>query len=168
MSFNHTVNRAYQGTTAARGRPRDFYVVSHEMPLESTCRRRLTHMIGVKNGVVNKAALLLLSWLTVSCANWGAREWVGSDVAGFGSGAATSIEWSSLPVVITCIDGKAVGTGYKQAMLSPGRHVIEYAYYTAEFGRNPQGTVEIDLVRNNIFIRSLGPEFSWHITPSGK
>lgn len=54
-------------------------------------------------------------------------------------------DWSTLPDVITSIDGTPVGRGFKKATLSPGKHRFEYAAYPAEFGAHPNGVVEIDL-----------------------
>lgn len=95
--------------------------------------------------------LILLLPLTVSCSHyspifWGWGEWAGADVAGLEDAATATFDWYRLPGVITMIDGNGVGDGYKQAKLSPGKHRIEYAYYTAEFGANIKGLLEPDLV----------------------
>lgn len=105
---------------------------------------------------MNRLIVLLLSSLMVSCAYyspiyWGWSEWVGSDVAAVDNDFITSMDWSKLPGVITLIDGSAVGAGYKKAKLLPGRHVIEYAYYTAEFGMHPRGIIEIDLTAGHSY-----------------
>jgi len=105
---------------------------------------------------MNKLVLLLLSSLMVSCAHyspiyWGWGEWAGSDVAGVENDSISSFGWSKLPGVIKSIDGNSVGTGYKKAKLLPGRHVIEYAYYPAEFGEHPRGMIEIDLKAGHLY-----------------
>jgi hypothetical protein len=105
---------------------------------------------------MNRVILLLLSSLMVSCAYyspiyWGWGEWVGSDVAGLENDSVATFDWSKLPGVITLIDENSVGTGYKKAKLSPGRHVIGYAYYPAEFGVHPKGIIEIDLTAGHSY-----------------
>ncbi len=77
--------------------------------------------------------------------DWGWREWVGPDVAAVESGPIATIDWSKLPGVISMIDQSKVGAGYDKAKLSPGKHIIEYAYSPSEFGVHPSGTIEIDL-----------------------
>jgi hypothetical protein len=99
---------------------------------------------------VNRVALCLLSLLIVSCARYspaflGWSEWVEPDLPGIESEVTSSFDWSSFPGVITLIDAKVVGTGYKKAKLSPKKHVIEYADHPAEFGVHPRGKIEIDL-----------------------
>lgn len=94
--------------------------------------------------------------LMVSCAHYspisgGLGEWAGSNVADPESGLVASFDWSTLPGVITLIDDNSLGTGYKKARLSPGRHVIAYAYYPAEFGVHPRGTIEIDLAAGHSY-----------------
>jgi hypothetical protein len=102
--------------------------------------------------VAHRAPLisLLLSTLMVSCAqdspiHSGAGEWVGSNVAAPENSLVATFDWSKLPGVITQIDDNSLGADYKKARLSPGRHVIAYAYYPAEFGVHPRGSIEIDL-----------------------
>ena len=99
---------------------------------------------------MNPLLVMCLATLLVSCANlspasWGASEWKGTGTAGVATASLASLDWSKLPGVIAAIDGTKVGTGYNQAQLAPGRHVIEYAYHTAEFGAHPQGKFGIDL-----------------------
>lgn len=57
-----------------------------------------------------------------------------------------SLDWSGLPGVIAAIDGPTLRDGFDKAKLPPGRHLIEYEYYPAEFGTHPKGTIEIQLV----------------------
>jgi hypothetical protein len=92
----------------------------------------------------------------VSCANyspiyWGWGEWAGPDVAGVENNLITSFGWPELPGVITSIDGTGLGTGYKKARLSPGRHRIEYAYHPSEFGVHPTGIMEMDLIAGHLY-----------------
>jgi hypothetical protein len=92
----------------------------------------------------------------VSCAHysptyWGCGERVGADIAAVENDSIANFDWSKLPGVITLIDESIVGTGYKKAKLSPGRHVIEYAYYPAEFGMHPRGIIEIDLAAGHSY-----------------
>lgn len=94
--------------------------------------------------------IILLSSLLFSCAHyspiyWGWGEWDGVGVAGEKAGLSAGLDWSKRPGVITAIDGKSIGSGYKKAKLLPGRHVIEYAYYTAQFGAHPKGIIELDV-----------------------
>ncbi len=99
---------------------------------------------------MNRLILLLLSLLMSSCAHyspiyWGWGEWAASDVTGLENGLVAYVDWSTLPGVIISIDGNTVGSGYKKAKLLPGSHIMEYAYYTGEFGVNPKGTIAIQL-----------------------
>lgn len=105
---------------------------------------------------MNKLIIVFLSSFLFSCSHyspiyWGWGEWVGSDVAATGKRSIASFDWSSLPGVITAIDGNSVGDGYKKAKLAPGRHLVEYAYYPAEFGVHPQGRIEIDLTAGHSY-----------------
>lgn len=106
---------------------------------------------GERRSLMNKAIVLLLSSLLVSCAYyspryWGWGEWAASDVAGVENTLLVVFDWSKLPGVITSIDGTGIGNGYKKARLTPGRHRIEYAYYPAEFGSHPRGMLELDFL----------------------
>lgn len=99
---------------------------------------------------MNRIAVFMLSCALVSCAHlsplyWGWGEWVGPGAAGMESGANAAFDWSSLPGVISSIDGTGVGAGYTCARLVPGRHALAYAYQTADFGAHPQGLVEVEL-----------------------
>ncbi len=99
---------------------------------------------------MNKISILLFVLMLSSCAYyspiyWGWGEWSGPEVSGVGNNSAAIFDWSRLPGIITFIDGDSVGCGYKKAKLLPGSHVIEYAYYPAEFGMHPEGLIEIDL-----------------------
>jgi hypothetical protein len=91
-----------------------------------------------------KAAILLLTVVLASCASGRAKEWSYLAPAKQDSWNAL-LDWSDLPGVIASIDGHNVGHGYNKAPLSPGRHTITYAYYPAEFGVHPQGTLELSL-----------------------
>jgi len=100
--------------------------------------------------------LLLLSSLIISCSHyspiyWGWGEWTGPGLYGVEDNSRAGFDWSKHPGVITSIDGNNVGDGYKKAKLSPGRHVIQYAAYPAEFGAHPKGTVEIDLQADHVY-----------------
>ncbi|MBU5635805.1 hypothetical protein KOM00_03580 [Geomonas sp. Red69] len=93
--------------------------------------------------------VVILSSLLISCSHlspiyWGWGEWGEADVAGVENNSLVRIDWSTLPGVVTSIDGNKVGSGYKKAKLHPGKHLIEYAYYPAEFGVHPKGSVELD------------------------
>ena len=102
------------------------------------------------DALMGRAILLSASMLLASCASdspihAGADVWLAPDTAAVENGAMARLDWSPLPGVIALIDGKTAGAGYKQARLSPGRHVIDYAYYPAEFGVHPKGRMEIAL-----------------------
>ena len=117
---------------------------------------------------MSRLILLLLSTLLISCAHyspiyWGWGEWVGSNVSAYENDLIASFDWSKLPGVITLIDESSVGTGYKKARLSPGRHVIEYAYYAAEFGVHPRGIIEIDLTGGHSY--EFGLKLCFWCTP---
>lgn len=99
----------------------------------------------MKNLAIALCSLLLVSCSYYSPIYWGWGEWVGADVAGVETAPSATIDWFKLPGVITAIDGKIVGNGYKQAKLPAGKHIIEYAYYTAGFGAHPQGVVELEM-----------------------
>ncbi len=105
---------------------------------------------------MKKATLLLLSSLLVSCAHhspiyWGWGEWVASDAAGMKEDMVARFDWSTLPGVITSVDGNSVGEGFKKARMVPGKHVIKYAYYPAQFGQHPEGTAEMDLKAGHLY-----------------
>lgn len=110
-----------------------------------------------RNTILTKALIsLLLSLITVSCAYyspiyWGWGEWVGSDVVGLANDSIVTLDWSAVPGVITLIDQNQVGAGYKKAKLAAGSHVIEYAYYPAEFGVHPRGTIELHLAMGHAY-----------------
>jgi hypothetical protein len=67
------------------------------------------------------------------------------------SDVTANLDWSTLPGVITSIDGNRVGNGYKKAKLLPGSHVIEYAYSPVEFGEHPRGTIALELQAGHLF-----------------
>jgi hypothetical protein len=105
---------------------------------------------------MDRLILALLSVLMVSCASslpffggWG--EWVGSDAVNVENNLTATFDWSTHPGAITTIDGSSVGNGFKKAKLSPGRHVIEYVSYPAEFGVHPKGIIEIDLTAGHSY-----------------
>ena len=106
--------------------------------------------------------LVIFSSLVFSCAQlegtWGlSREWVGPDLAGVGNNSLAAVSWSKDPGVIVAIDGNSLGKGYARAKLRPGRHVIEYADYPAEFGVHPKGSIELEL--------RAGHVYEFHIKP---
>ena len=106
--------------------------------------------------LVSRALLLLALALVASCASFapdraGSGEWVSPNVAPDERAAIANLDWSTLPGVITLIDGREVGAGYRQARLAPGRHVIEYAYYPAAFGDHPKGRMEIELMSGHSY-----------------
>ena len=98
----------------------------------------------------------MLSLALVSCAHhspiyWGWGEWVAPDAAGMKEDLVARFDWSTQPGVITTIDGNNVGSGFKKARMAPGKHVIGYAYYPAEFGEHPKGIAEINLKAGYIY-----------------
>lgn len=101
---------------------------------------------------MNKAVLLLLSLLLASCSArfspffLGRGEWAQYDVVGIETSLTVHFDWSTLPGVITSIDGAVIGEGYKKAKLSPGKHQLEYVDHPAEFGTHPRGLIEVDLL----------------------
>lgn len=101
-------------------------------------------------------ALLFLALPIASCAPYlpadcATNEWAGPDVAGMRGDRVANLDWSKLPGVIALLDGQSAGACYERAKLKPGPHVIEYAYYPAEFGAHPRGTVEIDLKQGHVY-----------------
>jgi len=106
---------------------------------------------------MGKTVLLLLPLLLTSCSAryspffWGWGEWAPSDVVGVERSLTADFDWSTLPGVITSIDGAAVGDGFRKARLSPGKHHLEYADHPAEFGAWPSGLLEVDLVAGHVY-----------------
>jgi hypothetical protein len=104
-----------------------------------------------------KTALLLLSLLLASCSAryspiyWGSGEWVSNDIVDVEKSSTATFDYSSIPWVIITIDGANVGEGYLKAILSPGKHQLEYADYPAEFGIHPKGLMEIDLIASHVY-----------------
>ncbi len=104
-----------------------------------------------------RAVLIPLSFLLGSCAahhspvyrGWG--EWVPSGVSDVDSSLTSVVDWSTVPGVITSIDGNTVGDGYKKARLLPGKHQLEYADNPAEFGAHPRGFLEVDLLADHVY-----------------
>lgn len=100
---------------------------------------------------MKKLTILLLSLAIASCFSleamkWG--EWTAPDVTDLSSESVASFDWSDWPGMIISIDGDSrPGTGYKKAKLLPGRHVLEYSNYLAEFGpdNHVKGTIEMEL-----------------------
>jgi hypothetical protein len=101
---------------------------------------------------MRKTILALVIPLLVSCSAryspffWGYDEWIPDYVSTVGRSATAVFDWSTLPNVITLIDGTPIGRGYKKARLSPGKHQLEFAAYPAEFGAHPKGLLNIDLL----------------------
>jgi hypothetical protein len=105
---------------------------------------------------MKKLGLVLFSSLMVSCAHfspiyWGYGEWAAGDTAGVENDLLVEFDWSKVPGVITSIDGKRLGEGYKKAKLLSGRHVIEYANYSVEFGGHQTGMLELDLAAGHSY-----------------
>jgi len=99
---------------------------------------------------VNRLIPIIMVSVVMSCAYyspiyWGYGEWAGSESLSAAEDSIAGFEWYKRPGVITSIDGKSVGEGYKKAKLFPGRHVIEYADHPAAFGGHPKGIIEIDV-----------------------
>jgi hypothetical protein len=104
--------------------------------------------------------LVLLPSVGLSCAAhyspiyWNSTEWFAPGTATAGSDVAL-LDWSREPGVITKVDGNDLGQGYKKATLLPGPHVLEYAYYAANFGEHPKGRIEIDLAAGHSYFFDL-------------
>jgi hypothetical protein len=101
---------------------------------------------------VKKYSILILPFLLASCgiamfANYG--EWVDSNTVGVDPRVTATLDWSTLPGVITAIDGREFGRGYKTARLAAGVHDIEYSYYTGAFGTNLIGSLQFDFVEGH-------------------
>lgn len=77
---------------------------------------------------------------------WRYGEWVPGDAATIDRASTAAVDWSTLPDVITHIDGTPLGAGYKKARLAPGRHALSFSDHPAAFGEHPQGVVELDLL----------------------
>jgi hypothetical protein len=110
--------------------------------------------------LMNKVVSVLVFLVLSSCAYyspiyWGWGEWAGPEVSGIENNSVARFDWSRLPGVITMINRDSVGAGYKKAKLIPGRYLINYAYYPAEFGTHPSGLIEIEL--------SAGHEYEFRI-----
>jgi hypothetical protein len=102
-----------------------------------------------------KRLVILLAFLPVSCSYyspiyWGWGEWNGIDPAAPKTDMV-QLDWHKLPGVIKTIDGNNLGDGYKKAKLVAGRHVLEYAYYTAGFGIHPSGKIEIEMTAGHTY-----------------
>ena len=76
----------------------------------------------------------------------GYDEWIAGNVSSADRSSTAVFDWSTLPDVITQIDGIPIGKGYKKARLSAGKHQLEFAAYPAEFGVHPKGRVDISLL----------------------
>jgi hypothetical protein len=101
--------------------------------------------------------LLLLCFGLASCVQ-PAPVFVGWDTAAgetTGPKSVVSLDWSGRPGLVASIDGKPVGGRCVQAELLPGRHVITYAYHTAEFGQHPQGTIELEMQAGHAYALSV-------------
>ena len=104
-----------------------------------------------------KTVILLMPFLLASCSAhyspffWGWSEWVSYDSVDVERSYTTTLDYSTLPGVITMIDGVAVGEGYLKARLSPGKHQLEYADHPAEFGIHPMGLLEVDLLAGHVY-----------------
>ena len=101
---------------------------------------------------MKKSILILLLLLFTSCsARYSPfflhlKEWTPQNLSPTEHSSLVFFDWSTLPGVITWIDGTPLGSGFKKAKLPPGRHRFEFAAYPAEFGAHPKGVVEIDLI----------------------
>lgn len=102
---------------------------------------------------MKKSILILLLLLFTSCsARYSPfflhlKEWTPQDPPSAEN--SVRFDWSTLPGVITSIDGTAVGADFKKAKLPPGKHRFEFAAYPAEFGAHPKGVAEIDLIASH-------------------
>lgn len=100
---------------------------------------------------------LLLAGLLASCsaryspvfAGWG--EWADPGAGELRGEAAATLDWADWPTAIQSIDGKAVGTGYKRARLTPGLHTVAYLYNPAEFGARPRGTAQVAFAQGHSY-----------------
>lgn len=101
---------------------------------------------------MSKIILVLITLLLVSCSAryspffWGYDEWTPDHALTIDRSSTAVFDWSTLPNVITMIDGKPIGRGYKRARLSPGRHQLEFAAYPAKFGAHPKGLLDVDML----------------------
>jgi hypothetical protein len=105
---------------------------------------------------MKRILLGLLPLIVVSCAHhspiyWGWGEWAAPETKSIQEALVARLDWSTLPGVITSIDGNKVGKGFKKARMMPGKHRIEYAYYPAEFGAHPTGSFELELKAGHVY-----------------
>jgi hypothetical protein len=101
---------------------------------------------------MKKSILILLLLSFTSCSARyspffiGYDVWTPQDRSLADNSSLVLFDWSTLPNVITSIDGTPIVGRFKKANLPPGKHRIEYAAYPAQFGAHPKGVVEIDLI----------------------
>jgi len=95
--------------------------------------------------------LVLVSCSYYSPIYWNFGEWNSPDVTGLEDYLIVYFDWAKQPGTIASIDGNILGTGYKKARLSPGKHVIEFADYPVEFGKHPKGKIEIELMAGHSY-----------------
>lgn len=106
---------------------------------------------------MSKFILIFLGLFFVSCSArhspffLGYDEWIQRDISNTETSSAARFDWSTLPDVITSIDGVVVGSGYKKARLSPGKHQFEYADHPASFGVHPKGMLEVNLLAGHLY-----------------
>jgi hypothetical protein len=102
--------------------------------------------------LMRRIIFVIMILLQVSCSArhspffWGYGEWIPGDVATVDRSSTANFDWSTLPNVITRIDGTPIGQGYKKARLLPGKHRFEFEDHPAQFGGHPKGQVKIDLL----------------------
>jgi hypothetical protein len=119
----------------------------------------INKLIIIKSFTFMMFFFLLFSCVSYSPIYWGFKEWSPYDL-NFKNDSVAIFDWSSKPGIITLIDGETVGEGFKKAKLPSGKHVIEYTYYTAKFGTNPKGFIEIELKAGHKYELNLKLNFS--------
>lgn len=100
-------------------------------------------------------AWLVLSMVIASCVSIekiGWDEWLDPGIWAAPEKSVAVFDWSRYPGIIQSIDeDTSAGLRHKTAKLLPGKHVVKYKYYSAEFGTHPGGIIEIDLKAGHLY-----------------